>query len=468
MTLFSSDSYHFRPAWSRVLGVLMVAVLLLGTPIAALAQRDRPFELSERVSGELSKIQPLLDAKNYDGAIRLVIPLLTAAAPNSYDQAVLNDILAKIHLQKGDYASAINPMETALRLSDSFGFFEGRALEMMLDFLSKLYYSQGVESKSPAQQQQYLAKATQYIKRLIELSPTPSADNVLFYTTLLYNRAVLNPEKIDQQLLTQARQEAEKALLMSVRPRENFYLILLSTLQHQANYKEASEYYELLVRQYPSNRAYWQQLAAMYSSLAQETKNEQEALSYNLRGILAMERAQALGLLNTPRDNFNLIGMYFNIGQFGRATELLYAGLKNGGVESTQKNWELLAYSYQQINRENQAVEALLEATKLYPESGQLEFQIAQIYYSLERSNDAYRHFKLAVAKGNLDRPLAVYSFLAYLCYELGKLEEALGVINDALKLPAAEEDSQMMRLKQAIQDALGEREAAKAANKNS
>jgi len=147
---------------------------------------------------------------------------------------------------------------------------------------------------------------------------------------------------------------------------------------------------------------------------------------------------------------------------------LLYAGLKNGGVESTQKNWELLAYSYQQINRENQAVEVLLEATKLYPESGQLEFQIAQIYYSLERSNDAYRHFKLAVAKGNLDRPLAVYSFLAYLCYELGKLEEALGVINDALKLPAAEEDSQMMRLKQAIQDALGEREAAKAANKNS
>lgn len=468
MPLPSSFRHCLTPSASRLLGAIVLALSLLASPFTAHAQRDRPFELSERVSGELPKIQPLLDAKNYDGAIRLVTPLITGAAPNSYDQAVLNDILAKIHLQKGDYASAITPLETALRLSDSFGFFEGRALEMLLDFLSKIYYSQGLESKSPAQQQQYLAKATQYIKRLIDLTPTPNVDNLLFYTTLLYNRAVLNPDKIDHELLTQARQEAEKALLMSVRPRENFYLILLSTLQQQSNYKQASEYYELLVRQHPSNRSYWQQLAAMYSSLAQETKDEKEALSYNLRGILAMERAQALGLLNTPRDNFNLIGMYFNIGQFGQATELLYAGLKNGGVESTLKNWELLAYSYQQINRENQAVEVLLEATKLYPESGQLEFQIAQIYYSLERANEAYRHFKLAIEKGNLDRPLAVYSFLAYLCYELGKLEEALAVINDALEIPTAEEDRQMMRLKQAIEDALGEREAAKAANKNS
>jgi tetratricopeptide (TPR) repeat protein len=468
MSLFSIFALRATVLWSRLLSAILAAILLIASPVTAHAQRERTFELSERVGGELSKIQPLLDAKNYDGAIRFVTPLLAGAAPNSYDQAVLNDILAKIHLQKGDYASAITPMETALRLSDSFGFFEGRALEMMLDFLSKLYYSQGIESKAPAQQQQYLAKATQYVKRLIDLSPTPSADNLLFYTTLLYNRAVLNPDKIDHQLLTQARQEAEKALLMSVRPRENFYLILLSTLQQQSNYKEASEYYELLVRQYPSNRSYWQQLAAMYSALAQESKDEKEILSYNLRAILTMERAQALGLLNTPRDNFNLIGMYFNIGQFGRATELLYAGLKNGGVESTQKNWELLAYSYQQINRENQAVEVLLEAAKLYPESGQLEFQVAQIYYALERSNEAYRHFKLALDKGNLDRPLAVYSFLAYLCYELGKLEEALAVINDALKIPTAEEDRQMMRLKQAIEDALAEREAAKVANKQS
>jgi hypothetical protein len=58
---------------------------------------------------------------------------------------------------------------------------------------------------------------------------------------------------------------------------------------------------------------------------------------------------------------------------------------------------------------------------------------------------------------------LAVYSFLSYLCYELGKLEEALEVIAEAMKLPGASEDNQMPRLRQAIEDALNQREAAKA-----
>jgi Flp pilus assembly protein TadD len=423
----------------------------------------REFQLSERVGGELSKLQPFIDAQNWNGALQFIGGLVAVAPPNSYDLAVLNDILGKLYLQKGDYAGALAPMETALRLSDTYGYLEGRGADALVDYLSKIYYSEGTSAKSPALQQQYLTKATAYIKRLIDASPTPNLDNVLFYTTLLYNRAVINAEKVDTELLKQAIQEAEKALLLSPRPRENFYLILLSSLQQLNDLKRTAEYYELMVKQYPANRTYWQQLTAIYNTLAQDAKDEREVKSYNMRSIITMERAQALGFLNSPRDNFNLVGIYFNIGQFAQATDLLYAGLKNGGIESTQKNWELLAYSYQQVNRENQAVEVLLEAVKLFPMAGQLDFQIAQIYYSLDRYDHAYRHFRMAVDKGSLDRPLAVYSFLSYLCYELGKLEEALEVIAEAMKLPGASEDNQMPRLRQAIEDALSQREAAKA-----
>lgn len=448
--------------------LIMVSALCLGSPSHIFAQgAERQFQLSERVGGELSKLQPLIDAQNWDGAQRFISTLIAIAPPNSYDLAVLNDIMGKLALQKGDYAAALAPMETALRLSDTYGYLEGRGADALVDFLSKIYYSEGTSAKSPAVQQQYLVKATTYIKRLIDASSKPNLDNVLFYTTILYNRAVINPEQVDTGLLKQAIQESEKALLLSPRPRENFYLILLSSLQQLNELKRTAEYYELMVKQYPSNRTYWQQLTAIYNTLSQEAKDDREVQAYNLRSIITMERAQALGFLNSPRDNFNLVGIYFNIGQFAQATELLYTGLKNGGIESTQKNWELLAYSYQQINRENQAVEVLLEAGKLFPKAGQLDFQIAQIYYSLDRYNDAYRHFRMAVDKGGLDRPLAVYSFLSYLCYELGKLEEALEVISEAMKLPGASEDQQMPRLRQAIEDALTQREAAKAPGAN-
>jgi len=443
---------------------LICATLFLA-PVAIQAQNaERQFQPSEKLGEELPKLQPFIDAQNWDGAAKLISTLLASAAPNSYDQAFLSDMLGRLYLQKGEgeYVKALAPMETALRLSDTYGYFDAKGVTLLLDYLSKLYYSESGSTKSPALQQQYLSKATVYLKRLMDMTPNPTADNVLFYTSLLYNRAVFNPDKIDMDLLGQAKQEAEKALLLSTRPKENFYLILLSTLQQQGDYKRAAEYYELLVKQYPSNKNYWTQLMAIYVTLAGDG-DEKQALAYNLRTIVTIERAQALGFLNTPKDNYNLVGIYFNIGQFAKATELLYSGLKKGGIESTLKNWELLAYSYQQINRENQAIEVLQEAAKQFPQSGQIEFQIGQIYYSLDKVADAYRHYKLAVGKGNLDKPGAAYSFLAYVCFELGKLEEALEVINLAMEIPGSENDAQLPRLRQAIEDALREREAAKA-----
>ncbi len=443
--------------WSRVGAVLLCVSVLLSSVQAQSGEQS--FQLSDRVSAEIPKLQPLLDAQNWNGAIALINSLLTQAAPNSYDQAVLSDILGKIYLQKGDYAPAIAPMETALRLSDAHGYLKGRGADALVDFLSKLYYAEGTAAKSLDIQRQYLQRATTYVQRLINSEGGLTVDNQLFYTTLLYTRAVLDANNLDTALLKQTISEAEKALLMSARPRENFYQILISSLQQLNDYKRSADYYEILVKLYPSNRTYWQQLAAIYTTLAQETKDEREAYAYNLRSILTMERAQALGFLNTPRDNFNLVGVYFNINQFGKATEILHKGLNDKTIESTQRNWELLAYSYQQVNRENQAVEVLLEATKLFPESGQLEFQLGQIYYSLERYDPAYRHFRLAVEKGSLERPLAVYSFLGYLCYEQEKYEEGIKILKQALELPGAEADQQLPRLLQAMEDALAARE---------
>lgn len=437
------------------------AILALVAPSAQAQGTRGDFALSERVSEELTKLQPLVDAKNWDGAVGLVSRLNASAPANSYDQAFLSDLLAKLHLQKGEYAQALVPLETALRLADTYGYFEKRNTDIMLDYLSKIYYQEGTSTKSPALQQQYLTKATMYLERIIKESPAPSADTMLFYTSLLYNRAVLDQTKIDQNLLKQAKANAEKSLLLSNHPKENFYVILLATLQQQGDFAPAAEYYELLVKKYPSNKNYWSQLMATYVTLSQDP-DEKKARSYNLRAAVTIERAQERGFLNTPKDNFNLIGIYFNMGQYGKATELLHQGLRTGGIENTQKNWELLAYSFQQVNREKEAIEALTEATQLYPKSGQLEFQIGQIYYGMDQLPDAYRHIKLAVERGNLDKPASVHSFLAYLCYELGKLEEALDCIKTALSLPDAPTDGQLKRLRQAVEEGIRDREAAK------
>lgn len=176
---------------------------------------------------------------------------------------------------------------------------------------------------------------------------------------------------------------------------------------------------------------------------------------YNVRAILALERAQKLNFLNSPKDNYNLVGIFFTIGQYDRACELLAAGLKDGGIDSTRQNWELLAYSYQQQHQDLKAVQTLEEATKVFPQSGQLEYQIAQIYSGIDRERDALAHIKLCVAKGGTEKPSVGWLFYAWISYDLKDYDDATKAALQAEKYPeAAKEAARMMEaIKASLQD---------------
>jgi hypothetical protein len=238
-------------------------------------------------------------------------------------------------------------------------------------------------------------------------------------------------------------------------------VLYLAALQQEGNFARSAEVLELLVKQYPAKKDYWAQLVPIYLNLAFD-KDEEKGRENNIRAVITIERAQALGFMRTPKDNYTLVGLYFNVGQFGKATELLYAGLKSGAIESIQTNWELLAYSYQQVNKPFQAIDALKDASKRFPKSGQIDYQIAQIYYSLEKPVEAYQSLVSAVAKGHLDKPYAVYNFQAYVAYELTKFDEAKIAVDKAIASPGSEKEPQLPRLKVAIEEALKERELLK------
>jgi len=455
-----------RSKWLRA-----VLVLALATPVVLPAQSNAQPELSESVSEGLEKLRPLLDAKDWDGALALLSGLAAKAKPDTFDLAFLSDTIGKIYLQKAEYAKAIKPMETALAISEKHpNFFRVNVVQDMIYFLAQIYYQEAASSKVPAEQREGYLKANSYLEKWLARSTKPASDAtqqdaVLFHASLLYNLAVFNPEKIDRASLSAAESEVEKALRMSAHPKENLYALALAICQQKdpPDYVRAAEILELLVKKYPQKKDYWAQLAGVYLNLGQD-KDEQKARENNIRAILAIERAQALGFMNTPKENYNLVGVYFNVGQFGQATELLHAGLRKGTIESEQKNWELLAYSYQQVDRPFQAIDALKEAAKHFPKAGQLDFQIGQIFYGLNKTTEAYDALQSAVKKGNLDKPAAVYGFLSYVCYELSRFDEALAAANKALSLPDSKSDNQLPRLKTAIEEAIREREAQRAA----
>ena len=168
--------------------------------------------------------------------------------------------------------------------------------------------------------------------------------------------------------------------------------------------------------------------------------------------------------MTEPKDNFNLVGLYFNIERFDDAIRLLEDGLKNDRIENTQRNWELLASSYQQVNKELRAIETLKQAAKLYPSAGSLEFQIANIYYAIDNLREAYTHGLIALEKGSLNNTAQTNMFVAYLAYELQDYEVAL-VQAEAAAAAENDPNSSANRLLGAIRDAIREREATRRAS---
>jgi tetratricopeptide (TPR) repeat protein len=436
----------------RQLSAATVAVTLA---VCAVAQQpERNYSPTDDTAEGLIKYKTAMDAKpaNYAEAHAVLDGLLRKVPADSYDAALIHQYRLQIYLQNGEFSKAIEPMERSLQLSEAKTptYFDERITRELYYYLVQLYFQESNQTKNATLSASYLEKADKYMQQWIKITPNTTVDAQLLYSQLLITRAMINPEKPDLALVNRALVEVEKGLLLTNRPRDNLYILKLVCLQQLERNAEAAELLELLVKMKPDSSTYWQQLAGFYLSLQKE-----------LRAIITIERAQAHGFMNTPKDHFNLVGIYFNIAQYEKAAELLEAGLKSGRIESDPKNWELLALSYQQLQRPLKGVEALKQGTKAFPESGQLEFQIAQIYTSIEKPAEAFTHLQAAVAKGNLTRPHQAYLALAYAGYSTQRYDEALAAAQKATEYPDGVRDGENMV--KALKDIIAEREKKKA-----
>lgn len=458
-----------NPIFSRFAWVGVAAALLIAAPLASAQEGEKQhFELSEKVSDGLQKLKPLSETKNYTGMLDLVNSLLSQVKPDSYDTAYLLDMKAKIFLQLDQYNNAIAPWEECLQLSEQKGYKDEKEQLDITKYLAQLIYSEATSVKDHARQQELIAKSANYLKRYLQKATKQEPDTQILYTSILYAQATADEKHINQDMLKEARATIERGMLGSIRPKDSFYMLMLAIMQQQNDYLHSAEVMELLLKQYPNKKDVWPMLFGTYVNLAGGQKeNSREQREYFVRAINTIEKAQSLGYMNSPRDNYNRFTLYLNAGELHLATDILYEGLKKGTIESTIANWRILGAYLQQANKELQAISVLKEATKLFPKEGALEFMIGQIYQQLDKIKDARDAYARAVAKGNLgDKPHQAWLFLAYTSLELEDYDGALKAISEAAKLPDGAKDPQVKNLKDGIDSMIQERELAKAAPK--
>ncbi len=459
--------FTLPPRPFRKVFCLLAVFVALALPSAAPAQ-DQPDSdkkvFSDKVREGLTKFGELQSKEKWDDALALIADLVKTAEPGSYDEYMLNYIKGQLYLRIDQTPKALAPLEIALRVSDQHNYFDDKEERTVLKYLAQIYYGEGsAKGITPARQQECFIKASEYIGRLVNKERTNKSlnpDDVLFYAYLLLNRVQVNAEKPDPVLLKQTQKLSEEGLALTITPKAEFYRLLLSTLILQNNYVDAAEVLELLLQKDPTSKDNWVQLSAIYLSLGADEKDKEKARENNIRAILTFERAQAIGLLKTPKDNYNLVGTYANIGQIEHAAQLLETGLLNGTIEPEKTKWQYLAAWYQQLNQAQKAVTILKEAAKHFPDSGEFDFMAAQNYYGLEKFDDALMEAKVAATKGLGDKTWQAWQFMAYTAFELGKYEEAVEAADKALSFPASKKDAQLPGVKEAAQKAIDDRNA--------
>ena len=471
MIAFSSP-FSFRSGRSTLAVCALLVALAL--PCASYGQQEASDKkvLSEKVRDGMGKFGPLQDEKKWTEAIALLTDLQKVAQPGTYDEFLLAYVKGQIYLAMDPPQTdkAIAPLEQALKVADQQGFFDEKDERKVLKYLAQIYYGEGsAKGVTPANQAEYFSKSTLYLKRLIDnerAAKALSTDDVVFYAYLLVQRAQANPDKPEPALLQEARKTIEEGLRLSITPRADLYRLLPNVMVAQNDYVGAAEVLELLLKKNPNNKDDWTQLSALYLTLGSDEKNvdekdKEKTFEYNLRAIVTYERAQALGFLKTPKDNFQLVGIYANLGQIEHAAELLDAGLRSGAIESDKNKWMYLATWYQQLNKDQKAIDTLKEAAKHFPDTGEFEFMAANNEFSLEKFTDAYDLAKVAVAKGLGDKTWQAWSLMAYISFtELQKYDEALEAVNKALSYPESKKDPQLPKIKVAIEQAIKDRAA--------
>jgi hypothetical protein len=457
-----------RPFSFRFSSIVLAACALAGVS-SSYAQDKEPPSLNEDTSAAFQNIKPLLDAKNWDGALAILDGIIAKNKPDSYDTFVAQDTEAKIYFQgKENPLKAVTLWEGMMNvLSQHTDYLVPKDAIQHEQFVAQGYYmvALGLKANDP-RQREYYDRSIAHMTKWIAQTPKPRQEDRLFYTSLLYYKAVSNPDHADAVYLSKAREQIELAFKSEIKPREPFYQIYVVILQQQGETELATHYLEYLVSVHPQSRDYWLQLMAAYNNLAGSSdKNPDKQRAYYARAILTVERAQKLGFLNSTKDNYNLVTLYNQVSQFGVATELMYEGLKNGKIENDLKNWEVLAYFYLQVNRELQAISVLKEAAEIpqFSEMGEINKQIAEIYYGLDNTQEVYNNCKIAVTKGNLGaKTYSTYQLLSFSAYSLGKYEDALEACDKAMSFKNAPVKD-LARLKQGIKEAIAAREAVKA-----
>ena len=194
---------------------------------------------------------------------------------------------------------------------------------------------------------------------------------------------------------------------------ENWAQLKFAIHTEKKQYMLALEVAQNLVRIKPKNKAYIEQMAAVYNVI----RFEEESLA-------SLEFKLQQNLLIKPSEYINLANFYLYKGLPVDSSKVVEKGLKLKILENNIKHNELLSNAYIIAKDFKNAIRALINVTKL-SDDPKYDYRIGQIYLQNSEYADAIKYLKIARGKGWKSKPGSLELLIGICFIELDDFDNA-------------------------------------------
>lgn len=335
---------------------------------------------------------------------------------NDYARSIVWQYRAQVAFDRDDTPGAINAFENVLKFKESIPVAQEHGI---MYNLAQLYYS--IEKYERA-----LEYVTNWEREVSAVDPALVGVNQLVFISQL--NYTLNDFDKAIAYIDRAITDAEKVDTIEVK--ENWYGLRLACLWELKDYKRAQDTLITLIVNWP-NPNYWNQLAATYQELGDETA------SWSI-----LEAAYRQGFLNDkPAQIRNVAQIQIARDAPIKCAWIIEKAFKDEHIERSAENQRTLGQCYMQASEFRKAVAPLIAAAQ-DENDGDLWFQIGQVQMANDSLADAITSFDKAngeftSSKDNktVGKRFSTVMMKAQALIELKRYKEAKSAFAEASKI---------------------------------
>jgi tetratricopeptide (TPR) repeat protein len=358
--------------------------------------------VSKDVYDRISKAQEAVDAKDYQGALKMLNQLYNPDKLTEYEQANVLNYIGFVYYNMDDIPNAIRTYDRMVAIPS----LEETMAKQITYTLAQLY----------TMEEQY-AKALTTLDKWFLLETNPAPDPFILKAQNLYQVQRYNDMIAPIENAMRVAKERDKPA------KENWYVLLNFAYFQQENYAKVRDIQKILLITWPKKR-YWFSLAGAFTEL-----DEDENL------INAYAAANDQRMLEKESELVTMAQLFLQREVPYKAATLLEAEMQSGRVTKSAKNYRLLSQAWQLSMEDKKAIPALQEAARL-SEDGDLDVRLGNAYLNVEEYEDCAKSVRNGIRKGGLKSPDNAQISLGMCLYNLREYRNAIKAFEQAAKTP--------------------------------